>query len=86
MNKWFKKLPETCLYYFAGSDSTMFMASIQDKTGYFEGDLAMENTINWETDIRQALKRARVENKPVMLNFLPGVNWMPGNGDCYVYE
>lgn len=29
----------------------------------------MENKINWETDIRQALKRARDENKPVMLDF-----------------
>ena len=34
-----------------------------------EGVFNMEMTIPWETDIRLALKKARVEHKPVLLYF-----------------
>lgn len=29
----------------------------------------MKTTMNWQTDLNQALKRAKGENKPILLDF-----------------
>lgn len=34
-----------------------------------KGDLTMKRTMNWETDLNQALKRAKEDNKSILLDF-----------------
>lgn len=40
-----------------------------NKNEQSQGDLAMKTTINWETELHQALKRAKGESKPILLDF-----------------
>lgn len=45
-------------------DNNYFVGDIADER-LSQGDLAMKTTMNWETDLDQALKRTKGENKPI---------------------